>query len=75
MSNSVRILVLTPGMGLKFGLVLVGQSLSLCSIFVLAYIVDRTNLGKRFCDVFVSMFLSWGSYRFCRLQEVAISDS
>ena len=43
--------MLVHGMGLKLCQLLVGYSFSLCSIFVMAFILDRTNFGWNFLQV------------------------
>jgi hypothetical protein len=44
--NSARV-ALSHGMGLKLGQLMVGHSLSFCSIFIPAHLVGRTNCGSK----------------------------
>ena len=59
-------------MNLKLGLALVGHSLNLCSIFVPALLVGRTNFGQKGLWVGWYPYSSTGSP--AGLQEVATSD-
>ena len=60
-------------MSVKLGLLLVGHSLSLCSIFVSAFLVDRTNFGLKVLWLCWCLYSStWGS---AWLQWVASSES
>ena len=54
-------LVLAFEMGLKLDQLLVGHSFSLCSIFVPAFLVDRTNFGLKVLWVGCCPYLSTGS--------------
>ena len=60
-------------MGLKLSWLLVGHSLSLCSIFVPMLLVDKTKLGSKV------LWMGWCLYRSTEgpdwLQEVASSGS
>ena len=66
-------LVFAHGMGLKLSWLLVGHSLSLCSIFVPVLLVDKTKLGSKvlwmgWCLCPSTVGLDW-------LQKVTSSDS
>jgi hypothetical protein len=61
------------GMGLKLGQLLVGHSLSLCSIPVSAFLVDRINFGLKVLWVGWYIYSSIGVPAW--LQEMASSGS
>jgi hypothetical protein len=48
-------------MSFKLGQLLLGHSLSLCSIFVPAFLVDRINFGSESFMGVLSLYLCWGS--------------
>jgi hypothetical protein len=60
-------------MGLKLGWLLVDHSLSLCSIFVSAFLLNRTNFRLKILWVTWCPYLFTGSPAW--LQEVATSDA
>jgi hypothetical protein len=49
-------LILDHGMGLKLGWLLVGSSLSLCSVFGRAFLLDRTNFELKVCGLVVPLY-------------------